>query len=97
MPFPVRKFRKAREATGLSRAEFATRHGIEPRTLESIEQGRRTNPTQDLIEKLCAALGVTCEFFFGEDLPEDGDKPGRGRPTAPEPAPHPSKGKKGRK
>lgn len=83
MPFPFNKFRKARVDTGLSREDFADRYGVDKRTLEALEQGRRLNPTQDTIELLCNALGVGCDFFFGPDIEPPAKPPGRGRPPGP--------------
>ena len=81
MPFPFRKLKAERERLGMSRTELASAAGVPFRTLESLEQGRRINPTHDTVEGLCKALGVDCTFFFGDDLPEeDAPKPGPGRP-----------------
>jgi transcriptional regulator with XRE-family HTH domain len=79
MPFPHHKFRRLREQKG-SREVFAELSGVDKRTLEALEQGRRPNPTQDTIEKLSAALGVDCRFFFTPD--ETGDDP-PAEPAAP--------------
>lgn len=101
MPFPHRKFRNKRDELGLTRAELAERSGLTPRYVEALEQGRKPNPTQDTIEGLCRALGVTCEFFFSADDPGTDEPPARGRPKkAVEPGPpaagdRPRGGKKG--
>jgi transcriptional regulator with XRE-family HTH domain len=85
MAFPHLKLKEKRESLGWSRTELAEKSGVDSRTLEGLEQGRRPNPTMDTIKGLCKALGVTCDFFFLDD-PTDApapqaEKPKRGRPA----------------
>lgn len=81
MPFPHRNFRAKRESLGYSREQLGQLADIPHRYIEALEQGRKPNPTQDTLERLCTALGVTCEFFFAPDLPAAPAADGRrGRP-----------------
>lgn len=83
MPFPLRKFRQRRESMGLSRPELADRAGISHRLIEGLEQGRNVNPSLETLERLCVALGVSCDFFFTDDVPDDRTPPAKGRPKKP--------------
>jgi transcriptional regulator with XRE-family HTH domain len=58
------KLQALREKAGLSQSELARESGVSVWTLRSYEQGRR-QPLWDVLFKLAAALGVSCEEFRG--------------------------------
>lgn len=85
MAFPFRKMKARRKALGLSREQVAEISGVGVRRVQSLELGKNPNPEHETIVGLCAALQVSCEFFFTEDIPPHAD-------PDPDPAP-PTKGK----
>ena len=52
------KIRELRVASDLSISELANRSGIAKSYLSYIERGLRTNPSIEVLEKLCTALHV---------------------------------------
>ena|ERR1017187_8075112 len=74
------RLRELREAAGLSQAELAERAGLSKGGIADLEQDRN-RPTWDSVQKLAAALGVSCEAF--NEPAESDEKRERGRPRKP--------------
>lgn len=83
MSFPFVKLKLKRESLGLTRKELSERCGLPARQIESLEQGRKPNPTLDTLVALCKGLGVECSFFFTED-DSPPPPPVIGRPKKPD-------------
>jgi transcriptional regulator with XRE-family HTH domain len=80
------RLKQLREAARLSQAELAEKAGLHQFGVAKLEQGAR-DPSWDTVQKLAAALGVTCSAFEGtapnkqEGAGEAGKtRPGPGRP-----------------
>jgi transcriptional regulator with XRE-family HTH domain len=86
----AKKLQELRERAELSQSGLAQASGIPVWTVRGYEQGRR-EPSWDVLFKLAAALGVTCDAFADcVDTPA-------GKPKARGPASRPKKiAKKGR-
>lgn len=63
------RLRKVREDRKMSGRALALQVGVVPSQISKIESGA-TNPSIDLLQKLCEALGITMAEFFAEDGPE---------------------------
>ena len=95
------RLRELRQSAGLSRQQLADGAGLKSSRVRDLEQGLN-KPSWEVVVKLCAALGVSCEVFHqppSPDLPPPA--PGRprkassaqGGPPAGEPAPDAAAGK----
>ena len=71
------RLRELREAANLSQAQLAKRAGMSKGGVADLEQNRR-KPAWETVQKLCKALGVSCETFNEEA--ESEELRGRGRP-----------------
>jgi transcriptional regulator with XRE-family HTH domain len=76
MAFPAR-LRELRESAGLTQGDLAKRAGLSIAGVTQLEQGRR-KPAWETVQKLAAALGVSCEAF--NEPPASDDPAPRGRP-----------------
>ena len=61
----IRKIRKARKVSINNLSKIS---GVSLGYLSDIENNKGTNPTKETLEKLAAALEVTVDEFFKEDL-----------------------------
>ena len=52
-----------RKQKGWSQLDLSVESGINRNYISDLENGRR-NPTVDVLEKICDALGITLEFLF---------------------------------
>lgn len=59
----LKKIREKKEVSGKSLAEKV---GVVPSQISKIENGV-TNPSIDLLERICFALGITMADFFADD------------------------------
>jgi transcriptional regulator with XRE-family HTH domain len=76
--FAVR-LKRLREAAGLTQEGLARQAGLNPWAVAKLEQGQNAAPTWRTVQKLVAALGVSCEAFA--DAVPSAPTPGRlGRP-----------------
>ncbi len=91
MPTFGERLKVLREKAGLSQAELAERAGISQRAISHWELGKR-EPLISAVQKLCAALGVSCDVFFAKDEDSSAEDP---EPTKAKPKPTPKK--KGKK
>jgi transcriptional regulator with XRE-family HTH domain len=60
----VRRLRKERRWT---QQELGAKAGFPPGTISHIENGRNDNPTQETLDKLARALGISVGQLLGED------------------------------
>lgn len=60
----VRRLRKERRWT---QQELGAQAGFPPGTISHIENGRNDNPTQETLDKLAAAFGVTVDDLLGRN------------------------------
>lgn len=58
------KIRQARKAKGMKQADLAKLIGISNTTISGWENGT-SRPDVDMLEKLCGALDVSPNYFFG--------------------------------
>jgi transcriptional regulator with XRE-family HTH domain len=72
-PF-ARRLATLRWRANLSRDQLAERSGVSADTVQSLEQGRVTNPTLRTVLRLASGLGVTGGELI-EGLSEAGDGP----------------------
>jgi len=63
------KLKKAREDRGVSGRALALKVGVVPSQISKIENGV-TNPSLDLLQRLCDALSISLSDFFAEEEPE---------------------------
>ena len=71
---PVRlTLREARTAAGLTQAELAEKVGVRQATISDLESGKSTRIEFDLLDRLCAELGVEP----GDLLEREGKRRGR--------------------
>jgi putative transcriptional regulator len=57
---PIRiTLRDARKEAGLTQVELAEKAGVRQATISDIEKGKTTRLDLPVLERLCAALGVT--------------------------------------
>jgi transcriptional regulator with XRE-family HTH domain len=61
--------KELREKAGLSQVELAEKAGTSQRAISFWEQNKR-EPALSNIQKLCDALGVTCDVFFEAKKPK---------------------------
>jgi repressor LexA len=54
-----------REKAGLSQRELAEKAGVGQKSISWWENGER-EPSISNVQKLCTALGVTCDVFFDQ-------------------------------
>lgn len=52
------RIKELREARGLTQAALAQAVGVRQATINDLENGKSRQDTLDLIDRLCAALGV---------------------------------------
>jgi transcriptional regulator with XRE-family HTH domain len=75
------RLRRAREAAGISSAELGRRTGLSKQTLSDLEAGK-WYPNWLVVQKLAAALGVSCEAFVDPELAgEPAKSPAAKRPA----------------
>lgn len=60
-PIDAQKLVKARQDSGLSRAELAGKSGVPRRTIARIESGETQGPHPNTVQRLCKALGVPAD------------------------------------
>ncbi|AMA74329.1 MULTISPECIES: helix-turn-helix domain-containing protein [Aneurinibacillus] len=68
-----KRLTEIRESLGLSKNQLAKMSGVSQSFISYIEAGQR-QPTLDIIERLCSALGITVIQFLSDDsdqLPPD--------------------------
>jgi DNA-binding XRE family transcriptional regulator len=70
------KLRDLRQAADLNQVELADRVGVTKQSIGRLESGQ-SGPSWQMVMKLAAALGVTCEAFVDQELPADKKKPAR--------------------
>jgi transcriptional regulator with XRE-family HTH domain len=65
--------REKREERDLTLAQLADKIGISVAYLSRIERDRENAPKDDLIQKICKALGIDCDEAYAEArrLPPD--------------------------
>jgi transcriptional regulator with XRE-family HTH domain len=73
-PF-ARRLASLRRGAYLSRDELAESSGVSTHLIQSLEQGRTSNPSLRTVLGLARGLGVTVGELV-EGLPEAGDGPG---------------------
>lgn len=73
MPNFGEKLKHIRTAAGMSQQELADKAGVSQDAISKWELGTR-EPLISAVEKLCEALGVTCDVFFVKDEPEKAAK-----------------------
>ena len=61
------RIKELREALGLSQMELAKKAGLAKPLISMIETGDRF-PSEDVLEKLCLAFGVTEEEILNEEV-----------------------------
>lgn len=57
-----------RQKAGLSQTALAEKAGTSQKAISFWEEGKR-EPSFSNIQKLCQALGVTCDVFFASEDP----------------------------
>jgi transcriptional regulator with XRE-family HTH domain len=81
--FFAERLRNLRESAGLSQYALAKRAGLSKQGMSRLEMGER-EPTWITVQRIAAALGVSCEAFTDPDvarLAQNDEPPGRpGRP-----------------
>ena len=71
MSFSVsEKLKALRGASGLTQEAFAELAGMDYKTYQHIEAGRRPSVRLCTIEKICAAYGIELHQFFQPTLPK---------------------------
>ncbi|MGN0834446.1 MAG: helix-turn-helix transcriptional regulator [Candidatus Spyradosoma sp.] len=71
MPFSVsEKLKALRNASGLTQEAFAELAGMDYKTYQHIEAGRRPSVRLCTIEKICDAYGIELHQFFHPTLPQ---------------------------
>ena len=84
------RLRKLREDAGYTQENVAEFAGIAPIYYQSIEAGRRKNPTLDTLSEVAAIYGLTVQEIFAAKPP----KPKVKRPVYP--SPHKTQSKRGK-
>ncbi len=70
MSFSVsEKLKALRSASGLTQEAFAELAGMDYKTYQHIEAGRRPSVRLCTIEKICDAYGIELHQFFHPELP----------------------------
>ena len=97
--FFAERLRGLRESAGLSQYALAKRAGVSRQGMSRLEMGER-EPTWITVQRIAAALGVSCEAFTDPDIvqeaqnPEPPRRPGRPRKAVEgEPAPKNPRGR----
>lgn len=67
MPFSGDKLRELRESANLDREQLADQAKTTKQYIAHLENGVKTNPAFDLVERLARALGVDCTAFAGNE------------------------------
>ncbi|WP_304459248.1 helix-turn-helix domain-containing protein [Alicyclobacillus sendaiensis] len=62
------RLRQVRESRGISQYRLSKLSGVAASAINKVESGV-TNPTVELMERLCSALGVTLSEFFSDEQP----------------------------
>lgn len=62
------RLKQIRESKGMSQYRLAKESGVAASAINKVEAGI-TNPTVELMERLCSALGVTLAEFFSDEQP----------------------------
>jgi len=68
------RIRATRKAAGLTQAELAEAVGVEPESINRIENAK-LNPSRDTLQKVGKALGVKLGDLLSEDTPVHVPKP----------------------
>jgi transcriptional regulator with XRE-family HTH domain len=63
------RLKAIRQAKKLSGRALALKVGVVPSQIYKIEGGA-TNPSLDLLDRICQALAITLSDFFAEERPE---------------------------
>lgn len=66
MRFPRERLKERREELGLSGDQLGELIGKTKQYVSQLESGARDNPSYDVLEKLCKALGVPGGYFSVE-------------------------------
>ena len=71
MPFRGDRLTGIREFKHLRRRQLAQLAGVDPASIQHLEDGRTTNPRWDTVDQLAAVLDVTNEYLggAGPDVP----------------------------
>ncbi len=69
MPTFGEKLKELREQAGLSQAELAEKAGTAQKTISFWEMDKR-EPSAGNVQKLCAALGISCEVLMQATFPD---------------------------
>lgn len=80
MPTFGQTLKALRENAGLSQAKLAEKAGVGQVTISTWELDSK-EPTLSNIQKLCDALGVTCDVFFAKEEAEP-EKPKKAKKKA---------------
>ena len=62
------RIRELRQARGWNQTDLAARAGLRQGTIANLETGARDNPTQDTLDKLARAFGLTIAELIGNDI-----------------------------
>jgi transcriptional regulator with XRE-family HTH domain len=65
------KLKNKREEAGLERKDLATKSGIAASVIRDYEQGHRSNPSFNTVQKLATALGCTCHDLADDPVDEE--------------------------
>jgi len=68
------RIRTSRKAAGLTQSELAEAIGVEPESVNRIENGK-LNPARETLQKVAAALGVKLASLLDDDSPVQVAKP----------------------
>jgi transcriptional regulator with XRE-family HTH domain len=79
------RLKELREKAGLTQGELAGHAGMSQAGIANLEQDR-TKPAWETVQKLVAALGVSCEAFNEKAESDEPSPRGRPRKTTIEPA-----------
>ncbi|KGO14000.1 DNA-binding protein [Clostridium botulinum] len=67
----MNKIKVIRNKLGLSVYKIAELTGLTPSYINNLENGYKTNPTKDVMDKIATALGQTVPEIFYPDERED--------------------------
>ena len=62
-----KKLKELRENKGLSLSELSRRVDVSKSYISRLEAGKNDNPSADIINKMCKALGVSTEYFYTDN------------------------------
>src|SRR6476661_4502884 len=61
------RIRELRRARGWNQTDLAARAGLRQGTIANLETGARDNPTQETLDKLAAAFGISVDTLLGRN------------------------------